>query len=83
MSPIRSMSNRSALFYYSGCNLGKLELLSQQLFKCEMGENAIKFIDSAIILNLAMHHVKRSFKLNLLVFSMSKVESISYFRRSV
>ena len=62
------MSNRFALFYYSGCNLGKIELLSQKLFRCEMGENAIKVIDSAIILNLAMHHVKKVIQAELFSF---------------
>ena len=48
-----------------------------------MGENTITVIDIAIIFKLIMHHVGKLFKLNLLIFSMSRVEFISYFRRSV
>ena len=48
-----------------------------------MEENTITFIDTAIIFKLIMHHVGKLSKLNLLIFSMSRVGFISYFRRSV
>ena len=45
-----------------------------------MEENTIKVIDTVIIFQLIMHHVGKSFKLNLLIFYMSRVEFISCFR---
>ena len=60
-----------------------VDVFLQKLCIYEMEENTITVIDTEIIFKLIMHHVGKLFKLNLLIFSMSRVEFISYFRRSV
>jgi hypothetical protein len=44
----------------------------------EIVENTNKVIDPVILLTLSMYHVGKSPELNLLVFSMSKGESIIF-----
>jgi|GEM_PF-6267602 hypothetical protein len=55
-----------------------LRVYFKKLCMLEIVENTIKVLDPAILLKLFMHHVEKSFKLNLLVLFMNKVVSIIF-----